>query len=170
MTQIDEASIVIERDPAAVLAFAADPIHDPQWHTTVAEVRRTSTGPFGPGATYAGQYDPGRRTLDMPPDPRRFQALRATLVEYEPGIRSRLHVAFVEPPRGVGARILGRAFDLTFRVESVVGGTRLHRGGAIHPTALAIPIVWLFGRFNAGRSDYLLGLLKVAAERAIPGG
>ena len=106
----------------------------------------------------------------MSPDPRRFQALRATLAEYEPGIRSRLHVEFVEAPRGVGARILGRAFDLTFRVEPVAGGTRLHRGGTIHPTALAIPIVRLFGRFNAGRSEYLLGLLKIAAEHAIPGG
>ena len=55
-------------------------------------------------------------------------------------------------------------------MRPTLGGTRLRRGGAIHPTALAIPIVWLFGRFNAGRSEYLLGLLKVAAEREIPGG
>ena len=39
-----------------------------------------------------------------------------------------------------------------------------------HLTRVAIPIVRLFGRFNAGWSEYLLGLLKVAAEREIPGG
>jgi len=162
-------SVVVDRPIDAVFAFVADPTHDPRWHTTVVRSERSSTGPPGPGSTFEGVYDSHKRTLDTPADPSNAQPIRAELVEWEPARHSRLRVRFVNPPRGVGARILGRSFDLTFDFGPAPGGgTMVHRGGEIHPTALIRPLLPLFLRFNAKRSAYLLGLLKAAAEAAIP--
>lgn len=162
--RIPEDSIDIQRPVADVFEFVADTTNDPKWHTTVVEGRRMSRSPVGLGTVFEGIYDSKKRTLDTPPQPRNFQKVRATIVEYAPAQALRLRVEFTDPPRGVGARILGRTFDLTFRFEPLPDGTRVYRGGEIQPTPLARPILPLFMRLNAGRNRYLLGNLKRALE------
>jgi hypothetical protein len=162
--QVAEESIDITRDVSEVFAFVSDLTNDVKWHTTVVEGHRVSDGPLGPGARFEGMYDSHRRTLDTPPDPANFQPLVATITEYVLDQALRTHIEFTGPPRGIGARILGRAFDLTFRFEAVPGGTRVFRGGDIQPVALVRPILPLFMRANAGRGRYLLANLKRAIE------
>lgn len=162
--QIPEESIDIARDVSEVFAFLSDVSNDVRWHTTVVEARRASDGPIGLGSRFEVTYDSHRHTLDTPPHPSNFQALIVTLTEFVPDRALRGHVESVRAPRGIGARVLGRAYDLTFRFEPVAGGTRVFRGGDIHPVALVRPILRLFMRANAGRSRYLLGNLKRAIE------
>lgn len=162
--QIPDESIDIARDVSEVFAFVSDVSNDVKWHTTVVEGHRVSDGPIGPGSRFEGTYDSHRHTLDTPPDPSNFQSLVATITEYVPDRALRTRVEFTGPPRGVGARVLGRAFDLTFRFEPVPGGTRVFRGGDIRPVALVRPILPLFMRANSRRSRYLLGNLKQAIE------
>jgi hypothetical protein len=164
IVQIAEESIDIARDVSEVFAFVSDISNDVTWHTTVVEGHRVSDGPIGPGARFEGTYDSHRRTLDTPPDPANFQPLVATITEYVPDRALRTRVEFTGPLRGVGARVLGRWFDLTFRFEPVPGGTRVFRGGDIRPVALVRPIIPLFMRANTGRSRYLLANLKRAIE------
>jgi hypothetical protein len=161
---IPEESIDIARGVHEVFAFVSDMTNDVKWHTTVIEGHRVSEGPIGQGSRFDGTYDSHRHTLDTPPDPSNFQPLVATITEFVPDRTFRTHVEFVGPPRGVGARVLGRSFDLVFRFEPVAGGTRVFRGGEVHPMALVRPIVPLFMRANAGRSRYLLDNLKRAVE------
>ena len=173
-----EDSIVIHRPADEVLQFVADSSNDPKWHTTVVEVRRTSAGPIGLGSTFEGTYDSHKQTLEAPADPKNFQGVRGIIAEYVPERSVRIHVEFTRPPRGIGARVLGRTFELTFRVEAVPEGTRLYRGGEFHPVPLVWPLLAFyflprlpFGRtssqprtFTSGRSLYLLGNIKRAIE------
>ena len=163
--RIPEESIDIARDIHEVFTFVSDVRNDVLWHTTVVEAHLASDGPIGLGSRFEVTYDSHRRTLDTPPDPSKFQPLTATLTEFVPDRALRGHVESVGPPRGIGARVLGRAYDLTFRFEPVPGGTRVFRGGDIQPVALIRPLLPLFMRANAGRSQYLLGNLKRAIER-----
>ena len=162
--QIPEESIDVARDVHEVFAFVSDVTNDVKWHTTVVEVRRVSDGPIGLGSRFEVTYDAHRHSLDTPPDPSRFQPLVATLTEFVPDRALRGHIESVKPPRGIGARVLGRAYDLTFRFEPVPGGTRVYRGGEIQPVALVRPLLPLFMRANAGRNRYLLGNLKRSIE------
>ncbi len=162
--QIPEASVDIARDVHDVFAFVSDVSNDVKWHTTVVEVHRVSEGPIGLGSRFEVMYDSHRHTLDTPQDPSNLQPLVVTLTEFVPDRALRGHVESVRPPRGIGARVLGPAFDLTFRFEPVAGGTRVFRGGDIQPVAAIRPLVPLFMRANAGRSRYLLGNLKRAIE------
>lgn len=162
--QIPEESIDIARDVHEVFAFVSDVRNDIFWHTTVVEAHLTSDGPIGLGSRFEVMYDSHRHTLDTAPDPSKFQPLVATLTEFVPDRALRGHVESVGPPRGIGARVLGRAYDLTFRFEPVPGGTRVFRGGDIHPVAIVRPLLPLFMRANAGRSRYLLENLKRAVE------
>ena len=162
--RIAEESIDIARDASEVFAFVSDMTNDVKWHTTVVEGHRVSDGPIGLGARFEGTYDSHRRALDTPPDPANFQPLVATITEYVPDRALRTRVEFTGPLRGVGARVLGRSFDLTFRFEPVPDGTRVFRGGDIRPVALTAPILPIFMRANAGRSRYLLAYLKRAVE------
>jgi hypothetical protein len=165
---LHEDSIVVRRPIAQVFAFVANPANDWLWHTPVVEVRQTSLGPVGVGTTFAGIYDPKKRTLDSPVHPNSLQAIEGVLVEVDPERSSRLRVRFVNPPRGLGARVLGPAFDLTFRFEAVPGGTRVYRGGELNPWSLMRPLVRLLLSLNAKRFQYLLGLLRDAIERLPP--
>ncbi len=131
-------SIVIHRPPDAVLQFVANTSNDPIWHTTVVDARKTSDGPVGLGSRFEGTYDSSKQSLETAADPRNCQGVRAIIVEYAAERSVRIRVEFAARPRGIGARVLGRTFDLTFRVEAVPGGTRLYRGGEIHP----VPLVW----------------------------
>ncbi|HEU0243822.1 MAG TPA: hypothetical protein VFQ75_07950 [Candidatus Limnocylindrales bacterium] len=116
------------------------------------------------GSRFEVLYDSHRHTLDTSPDPSNVQPLVVTLSEFVPGRALRGHVESVGPPRGIGARVLGRAYALTFRFEPVAGGTRVFRGGDINPVAVIRPLVPLFMRANAGRNRYLLDNLKRAIE------
>lgn len=176
--KMDEDSIVIGRPVDEVLQFVADTSNDPKWHTTVVEVRKTSAGPVGLGSTFEGNYDSNKQTLDTLAVPGNFQGVRAVIAEYVPGRSARVHVKFTHPPRGIGARVLGRTFELTFRVEAVPEGTRLHRGGEFHPVPLVWPLLALYWRprlpfrrtsspprsFSSGRNLYLLENIKRAIE------
>lgn len=162
--RIPEESIDIAREIHEVFAFVSDVSNDVRWHTTVVAARQVSEGQVGLGSRFEVTYDSHRHALDTPPDPSNFQPLVATLTEFVPDRALRGHVESVEPPRGIGARVLGRAYDLTFRFEPVPGGTRVFRGGDIHPVAMIRPILPLFMRANAGRSRYLLENLKRAIE------
>ena len=157
-------SIVVARPIREVFEYATDPRNDPAWHTTVVSVRQLSPGPIGAGTVFAGTYDSHRRSLETPPSPSNFQAIEAVLVEFEPHRASRLRVRFVQPPRGIGGRVLGRAFDLAFTFDAVAGGTRITRGGTVHPTGIVRPLLPLFLPLNAGRGRYLLSLLAAAIE------
>ena len=86
------------------------------------------------------------------------------MIEFVPDRALRGHVESTGPLHGIGARVLGPAYDLTFRFEPVPGGTRVFRGGEIKPVALVRPLLPLFMRANAGRSRYLLENLKRAIE------
>lgn len=162
--RLREESIVIERPVDEVFDFVADTTNDPRWHTTVVEGQRTSLGPVGLGATFEGIYDSRKRTLDAPAHPANFQHVRAVIAEFVANRSLRLRVEFTDPPRGIGARVLGRSFDLTFRFEALLEGTCVYRGGEFHPVPLIRPLVPLFARFNAGRNRYLLASLKRAVE------
>lgn len=162
--QITEGSIVIDRPVADVFAFVSDVQNDPTWHTTVVGGRRTSPGPIGIGTTFEGVYDSQKHTLDTPAQPSNFQRVEAVIVEFTLNRALRLRVVFPDPPRGVGARVLGRTFDLTFRFEAVPEGTRVYRGGEIHPMAVIRLVAPLLLRANSGRNDYLLANLKRAIE------
>lgn len=164
--RIPEESIDIARDVHDVFAFVSDVANDVTWHTTVIEGHRVSAGPIGLGARFEGTYDSHRRSFDTPPDPSNLQPLVATITEFLPDRALRTHVEFTGPVRGIGARVLGRTFDLAFRFEPVPGGTRVHRGGEIQPVPLIRPLLPLFMRANAGRSRYLLQNLKRAIEGA----
>ena len=165
---VPEASIDIDRPIAEVFRFVTDPTNDPRWHTTVVRVTRTSVGPVGAGSTFEGIYDSHRRTLNSPARPADFQAIRGRMAEFVPNRRSRLLVEFVERPRGFGARVLGRTFELTFRFEESGGSTRVFRGAEVNPTGIVRLLVPFFLPLNAGRSRYLLRLLKAAVEAAVP--
>ena len=176
--KFDEDSIVIDRPVDEVLRFVADTSNDPKWHTTVVEVRKTSAGPIGLGSTFEGTYDSNKQTLDTPAEPGNFQGVRAVIAEYVPERSVRIHVEFIRPPRGIGARVLGRTFELTFRVEDVPEGTRLYRGGEFHPVPLVWPLPAFYWRprlpfrrtsapprtFSSGRNLYLLENIKRAIE------
>lgn len=162
--RIPEESIDIARDIHEVFTFVADMRNDVKWHTTVVEGRLVSDGPIRLGSRFQGTYDSHRRTLDTPPDPSSFQPLVATITKFAPDRTLRAHVEFVGPPRSIGAWVLGRAFDLTFRFEAVSGGTRVYRGSEIQPVALVKPLLPLLMRANAGRGQYLLENLKRAIE------
>jgi Polyketide cyclase / dehydrase and lipid transport len=118
--RIPEDAIDIRRPVADVFEFVADTTNDPKWHTTVVRARRVSLGPVGLGTVFEGDYDSKKKTLETPPRPGNFQSVRATITEYAPGRALRLHVDFTDPPRGIGARVLGQTFDLTFRFESLL--------------------------------------------------
>jgi hypothetical protein len=162
--RIPEESIDIRRSVADVFAFVADTTNDPKWHTTVVEGRRVSAGPVALGTVFEGVYDSKKRSLETPPHPGNFQTVRATIAEYAPGRALRLRVEFTDPPRGIGARVLGRTFDLTFRFEPLSDGTRVFRGGELQPMALLRPILPLFRRLTASRNRYLLGNLRRVLE------
>jgi hypothetical protein len=162
--RIPEESIDIARDIHEVFTFVSGVTNDVRWHTTVIEGRRVSDGPIGLGTRFEGTYDSHRHTPETPPDPSNFQPLVATITEFVPDQALRTHIEFTGPLRGIGARVLGRSFDLTFRFEQAPGGTRVHRGGEIQPVAIVRPLLPLFMRANAGRSRYLLGNLKRAIE------
>lgn len=162
--RIPEESIDVGRDVHTVFSFVSDLSNDVRWHTTVVEAHQVSGGPIGSGARFEGTYDSHRRSLDTPPDFANSQPLVGTITEYVQDQALRIRVEFTGPPHGVGARVLGRSFDLTFRFEPVAGGTRVYRGGDIQPVALIRPLLPLFMRANAGRNRYLLGNLKRAVE------
>jgi len=162
--RIPEASIDIARDIHEVFTFVSDVTNDVKWHTTVVEAHRVSDGPVGLGSRFAVTYDSHRHRLETPPQPANFQPLVVTMTEFVPDRALRGHVENTGPLRGIGARVLGPAYDLTFRFEPVPGGTRVYRGGEIQPVALIRPLLPLFMRANAGRSRYLLGNLKRAIE------
>lgn len=162
--RLEEDSVDIARDVHDVFAFVSNVANDVLWHTTVVAGRLVSEGPIGLGSRFEGTYDSHRHTLGTPPDPSNFQPLTATIVEFVPDRALRTHVEFTGPPRGIGARVLGQAFDLTFRFEPLLDGTRVYRGGDIQPAALVRPLLPLFMRFNAGRGRYLLDNLKRAIE------
>ncbi|HEY8869351.1 MAG TPA: SRPBCC family protein [Candidatus Limnocylindrales bacterium] len=162
--RLREESIVIGRPIHEVFAFVADATNDPRWHTTVVEAQRTSAGPIGLGTTFEGIYDSKKRTLDALAHPANFQRVRAVITEFVANRSLRIQVEFTDPPRGIGARVLGRSFDLTFRFEAVPEGTRVYRAGEFHPVPLIRPLVPLFARLNSGRNRYLLANLKRAVE------
>lgn len=162
--RVSEHWIDISADPHDVFAFISDVTNDVKWHTTVIDGRRVSDGPIGLGTQFEGTYDSHRRTLNTPPDLANFQPLVAVITEFVLDRALRTHVEFTGPPHGIGGRILGRSFDLTFRFEPVPGGTRVFRGAEIHPVPLIKPLLPLFMLANAGRGRYLLGNLKRAIE------
>jgi len=47
-----ESEIRIERPAADVFSFVADQENNPKWNYFVTHVRKTSTGPLGPGTTF----------------------------------------------------------------------------------------------------------------------
>ena len=162
--RVPEESIDIARDIHDVFTFVSDMTNDVRWHTTVVEGRRVSEGAIGLGTRFEGTYDSHRHTLETPSDPSNLQPLAATITDFVPDQALRTHVEFTGPLHGIGARVLGRSFDLTFRFEQVPGGTRVIRGGELQPVTLVRPLLPLFMRANAGRSRYLLGNLKRAIE------
>jgi hypothetical protein len=161
---ISEESIVIERPVPEVFAFVSNTTNDPLWHTTVVEGHQTSEGPVGLGTTFEGTYDSHRKTLTTPPQVANFQHVRATVTAFVADRAVTIRVEFVDPPRGIGARVLGRRFDLSFRFEEAPGGTRVYRGGEVDPMPIVRPILPLFMRANASRNRYLLANLKAAVE------
>ena len=162
--RVPEASIDIARDIHEVFTFVSDVTNDVRWHTTVVHARRISDSPIGLGSRFEVTYDSHRHTLETPPHPSNFQPLMVTLTEFVADRAVRGHVESTGPLRGIGARVLGRAYDLTFRFEPVPGGTRVYRGGELQPVALIRPLLPLFMWANAGRSRYLLENLKRAIE------
>lgn len=164
MLRVPEESIDIARDIHEVFTFVSDVTNDVKWHTTVIEGRRVSDGPIGLGTRFEGKYDSHRRTLETPPDPSNFQPLVATITDFVPDQALRAHVEFRGPVHGIGARVLGRSFDLSFRFEQVPVGTRVFRGGEFQPVALIRPLLPLLVRAMAVRNRYLLENLKRAIE------
>lgn len=162
--KLAEQSIVIDRSAEEVFAFVTEPTNDPSWHTTVIEARRTSDGPVGLGTTFVGIYDSQKRTLTTPAHPTNFQPIKGDFTEFVPDQFVRIHVEFTSPPRGIGARILGPSFDLTFRIETLPRGVRLFRGGEVHPVPMMWPLMPLFARIGGSRNRYLLENLKRAVE------
>lgn len=168
MSRIPEETIVIARPIDLVFEFVADLSNDLTWHTTVVSGSRTSDGPIGVGSSFAGVYDSHRHTLEAAPEPGNFQRLTAVMVEFRRNEALRVRVAFSGPPRGIGARVLGRTVDLTFRFEADDEGTRVWRGGVINPMPLIRPLVPLLAMFNSKRNRYLLGNLKRAIGGRTP--
>src|SRR5260221_2272865 len=142
----------INRPAEDVFAFVSDPTNDPQWHDTVLEVARTSTGPMKSGSTFSAVYRPSGSSQTY--------GLKAELTAYDPGKFSELQASFVDP-RGRVPAMIGR-FVLTFRVESVGAATRLTRGVEGRGAALRYRLLWLLltplTRNSArARQDELLG-------------
>jgi hypothetical protein len=90
-----EQSVVINRSSEPVFEFLADPENDPQWSSASDEMRKTSRGPVGLGATFkqVGRFL-GRR-LEF--------SLEVTA--YEPNRRFRMKVT-AGPIRFAGMRVL----------------------------------------------------------------
>jgi Polyketide cyclase / dehydrase and lipid transport len=61
-----EESVVIERPPAQVFAFVSDPRNDTEWTAWIVEVRQTSVGPLGVGASFVQGARFLRRRLEVP--------------------------------------------------------------------------------------------------------
>ena len=104
-----EQSVVINRPSEQVFDFLANPLNDPQWSSASVEMRKTSGGPVGVGATYrqVGRFL-GRR-LDF--------ALEVTA--YEPNRKFGMKVT-AGPIKFAGIRVL----------ETVLDGTRVtFKGG-----------------------------------------
>jgi uncharacterized protein YndB with AHSA1/START domain len=99
-----EQSVVINRPPAQVFEFLANPENDPQWSSASDHMRKTSRGPVGVGATFqqVGRFL-GRR-LEF--------SLEVTA--YEPNRRFGMKVT-AGPIKFAGMRVL----------ETVPNGTRV---------------------------------------------
>jgi hypothetical protein len=129
--RLGEESIVIRRPLDAVFRFVADTANDPRWHTTVVEGQRTSADRLGLGTTFEGIYDSKKRTLDTPAHPTNFQHVRAVITEYGENQSLRIRVEFTDPPRGIGARVLGEE-----REERPDERDRVNLSAAVDPRAL----------------------------------
>ena len=104
-----EQSVVINRPSEQVFDFLANPLNDPQWSSASVEMRKTSGGPVGVGATFrqVGRFL-GRR-LEF--------ALEVTA--YEPNRKFGMKVT-AGPIKFAGIRVL----------ETVPDGTRVtFKGG-----------------------------------------
>jgi len=105
-----EQSVVIRRPSEQVFDFLANPVNDPQWSSASIEMRQTSEGPVGVGATFkqVGRFL-GRR-LEF--------ALEVTA--YEPNRRFGMKVT-AGPIKFAGMRVLETVPDGT-RVTFTGGG------------------------------------------------
>jgi carbon monoxide dehydrogenase subunit G len=66
--------VIVERPPEHVFAFVSDPRNDSAWASEITEVRQTSEGPLGVGASFVQVARFLGRRLEVP-----FE-----LTEYEP--------------------------------------------------------------------------------------
>ena len=109
-----EVAVDISRPVSEVWAFVTDLKNSPNWTRSGSELRQTSPGPLGVGAT----LESSRRILGRDI---KSQSLRVTAYEPE-------HAIFLvsEIP------ILGRA-DVRLAFEPIEGGTRVTRTSAIEP-------------------------------------
>lgn len=103
-----ETSVRIDRAPADVFAFIAEPENLPRWDPAIREVRRTGEGPVGPGSGL---------TITAEEAGRRVQ-VDSHVTEFEPG---RLF--------GVAASFSGVPLRLRWRLEPDGSGTRVTAEG-----------------------------------------
>jgi uncharacterized protein YndB with AHSA1/START domain len=113
MTEL-EVAVDIRRPVSEVWAFVLDLKNSPNWTRSGSQLRQTSPGPMGVGAT----IESSRRILG-----RDIKSQSLRVLAFEPG-----HALFLvsENP------ILGRA-DVRLVFEPIEGGTRVTRTSAIEP-------------------------------------
>jgi hypothetical protein len=116
MTEL-EVAVDIGRPVSEVWAFVTDLTNSPNWTRSGSELRQTSRGPLGVGATIESSHRILGREI-------KSQSLRVT--GYEPE-----HAIFLVSQ----IPILGRA-DVRLAFERIEVGTRLTRTSAIEPGRL----------------------------------
>lgn len=85
----------INRPVEEVFAYVADIANDPEWHTDVQEVRRTTDGPIGPGATWHVRVKPSMRVSEgitqlVDVEPNRRQVFRGEMGRMQPTVTHQL--------------------------------------------------------------------------------
>ena len=135
-----ELAVEIERPPAEVYAYLADPTHLPDWQADVEEVRDAPGGPLSAGATFT--------------EVRSFLGKRAV---------STLEVTAAEPGRELALRTVSGPVEVTIRhlLEPSGDGTRVRlvHSGVPDETRAGSAEGW----------DHYLSRLVIAAEGGVPG-
>ena len=132
-----ELAVEIERPPAEVYAYLADPTHLPDWQADVEEVRDAPGGPLSAGATFT--------------EVRSFLGKRAV---------STLEVTAAEPGRELALRTVSGPVEVTIRhlLEPSGDGTRVR----VEAEADAGTLLGLGGPLCAGRPSG--GLVPTSAD------
>jgi uncharacterized protein YndB with AHSA1/START domain len=142
-----EASVVIDRPVEEVWKFVSDWSTYPKWVPTVLEVKQTSAGPLGVGATVQSRYSSTR----MPQS-----ASRVT--EYEPGRKITLYNTSPQRIRG-STQVLS--------LENVEGKTKLTSAMEMKISGFyGLVGPWLIGRFRKANEVSVSNVKRVMESEA----